>query len=266
LRAKTSEDRKILELIDPVAESQGVEVVRVRLMSGAVRRLQIMAEDPATHDFTIEQCTRLSRAVSAVMDAADPISGEYTLEVSSPGVDRPLTRLADFETYAGLEARVELDRLVENRKRFKGEIAGVEGDTIGLNLEGETEETAWLPFAWVSEAKLVMNDALMKRGAEARAARVAAEGGEEDEEDPLPLAGEGDHEVVERVDDGAAAAAPLPGSAGAPPAAQGESRKNDNAKRKEGADEAQRAPRKPPSPASPVLPPEGGDHDDIGED
>ncbi|MBW3617180.1 MAG: ribosome maturation factor RimP [Proteobacteria bacterium] len=181
MRAKTAEDRKILELIDPVAESQGVRIVRVRLMSGAVRRLQVMAEDPATHDFTINQCTRLSRAISAVLDAVDPISGEYTLEVSSPGIDRPLTRLEDFETFAGLEARVELDRLVENRKRFKGEIAGVEGDTVGLNLEGETEETAWLPFAWVSEAKLVMNDALMERGAEARAARIAAEADEDTE-------------------------------------------------------------------------------------
>ncbi len=181
LRAKTAEDRKILELIDPVAESQGVEIVRVRLMSGAVRRLQVLAEDPATHDFTINQCTRLSRAISAVLDAVDPISGEYTLEVSSPGIDRPLTRLQDFETYAGLEARLELDRLVENRKRFKGEIAGVEGDTVGLNLEGETEETAWLPFAWVFEAKLVMNDALMERGAEARAARIAAEADEDTE-------------------------------------------------------------------------------------
>ena len=181
MRTKTAEDRKLLELIDPVAESQGVEIVRIRLMSGAVRRLQIMAEDPATHDFTIKQCTDLSRAVSQVMDAADPISGEYTLEVSSPGIDRPLTRLKDFETYAGLEARVELDRLVENRKRFKGEIAGVEGDTVGLNLEGEADETAWLPFAWVAEAKLVMNDALMARGAEARAARIAAEAEEDTE-------------------------------------------------------------------------------------
>ena len=231
MRAKTAEDRKILELIDPVAESQGVEIVRVRLMSGAVRRLQIMAEDPATHDFTINQCTRLSRAISAVMDAADPVSGEYTLEVSSPGIDRPLTRLKDFETYAGLEARIELDRLVENRKRFKGEIAGVEGDTVGLNLEGETEETAYLPFPWVSEAKLVMNDALMARGAEARAARLAAEEAEdtddeEDAEGPHPLAGEGDREAVEGVA-ARRGPAPLPGSAGTPPAPRGETHNTD---------------------------------------
>jgi ribosome maturation factor RimP len=183
VRTKTAEDRKLLELIEPVAEAQGVEIVRIRLMSGAVRRLQIMAEDPATHDFTIEQCTRLSRAISQMMDAADPVTGEYTLEVSSPGIDRPLTRLKDFETYAGLEARVELDRLVENRKRFKGELAGVEGDQVGINLEGETEETAYVPFAWIAEAKLVMNDALMKRGAEARAARMAAEDQDNDIEE-----------------------------------------------------------------------------------
>ena len=173
MRAKTTEDRKILELIDPVAESQGVEVVRVRLMSGETRRLQIMAEDPATHDFTIGQCALLSRAISQVLDAADPISGEYTLEVSSPGVDRPLTRLKDFDTYEGLEAKVELDRLVENRKRFKGQVAGTEGDNVAINLEGETEETALVPFAWIAEAKLVLNDELMKRGAEQRAARLA---------------------------------------------------------------------------------------------
>ena len=183
MRTKTAEDRKLLELIDPVAESQGVEIVRVRLMSGAVRRLQIMAEDPATHDFTIEQCTALSRAVSAVMDAADPISGEYTLEVSSPGIDRPLTRLKDFETYAGLEAKIELDRLVEGRKRFRGQIAGIEGENIAVNLEGETEETALVPFAWVGEAKLVLNDELMKRGAAQRAARLEQEQQQSDEEE-----------------------------------------------------------------------------------
>ncbi|MFX9246764.1 ribosome maturation factor RimP, partial [Acinetobacter baumannii] len=89
-----------------------------------------------------------SRAISQVMDAADPISGEYVLEVSSPGVDRPLTRFRDFETYEGLEARIELDRLAEGRKRFKGVLAGVEDDHICIDLEGE-EETALLPFAWI---------------------------------------------------------------------------------------------------------------------
>ncbi len=184
LRAKTAEDRRLLELLEPVAEAAGFEIVRLRLMSGAVRRLQIMAEDPATHDFTIDQCAKLSRSFSQVMDAADPIEGEYTLEVSSPGVDRPLTRLKDFETYECYEARIELDRLVENRKRFKGELAGVDEDgNVGVNLEGESDETAYVPFAWISEAKLVLNDKLMKRGAEQRAARLAEQETETDEEE-----------------------------------------------------------------------------------
>ena len=165
----------MLELLDPVAEAHGYEIVRLRLMGGATRRLQIMAEDPTNHDFPVGQCADLSRAFSEVLDAADPISGEYTLEVSSPGVDRPLTRLEDFDTYEGLEARIELDRLAEGRKRFKGELAGVEGENVGINLEGEDETTVYVPFAWIHEAKLVLNDELMKRGAAQRAARIEQE-------------------------------------------------------------------------------------------
>jgi ribosome maturation factor RimP len=182
LKTKTTEDRNLLQLLEPVAEAEGFEIVRLRLMAGQSRRLQIMAERPADGDLSIDECARLSRAFSAVLDAADPIEGEYTLEVSSPGVDRPLTRLKDFETYAGLEARLELDRLVENRKRFKGEVAGIDGDNVCLDLEGETE-TALIPFAWISEAKLVLSDALMKKGADARAARLAAEAAEAEAED-----------------------------------------------------------------------------------
>ncbi|MBX7249857.1 MAG: ribosome maturation factor RimP [Caulobacteraceae bacterium] len=172
MKTKTAEDRELLELLEPVAQAEGFEIVRLRLMGGNTRRLQIMAERPVDHDIGIDECARLSRALSAVLDAADPISGEYALEVSSPGIDRPLTRLEDFETFEGLEARIELDRLAEGRKRFKGELAGVDGDNVCLNLEGE-EETLLLPFAWIAEAKLVLNDQLMKLGAEQRAARLA---------------------------------------------------------------------------------------------
>ena len=174
LRGKTAEDARLLELLDPMAEAAGYEIVRLRLMGGDhARRLQIMAERP-DGTMLVEDCTALSHAVSEVLDAADPIRGEYTLEVSSPGIDRPLTRLADFETYAGYDARIELDRLVENRKRFKGVLAGVEDGQVAIDLEGE-DETALVPFAWISEAKLVITDQLMKRGADARAARLAAE-------------------------------------------------------------------------------------------
>ena len=174
MRGKTAEDRRLLELLDPVAEATGYEIVRLRLMGGeAGRRLQVMAETP-DGEMVVEDCARLSRAISEVMDAADPIAGEYTLEVSSPGVDRPLTRLKDFANYEGHEARVELDRVAEGRKRFRGVLAGVEDDAIGIDLEGE-DSTAMVPFSWIVDAKLILTDALMKRGAEERAARISAE-------------------------------------------------------------------------------------------
>ncbi|MFY0400278.1 ribosome maturation factor RimP [Brevundimonas naejangsanensis] len=180
MRAKTAEDRALLELIDPVAESLGLAVVRVRLMGGTLRRrLQIMAERQADHDISVEECARLSRAVSEVLDAADPIAGEYLLEVSSPGIDRPLTRLIDFDLFEGLEARLETDRMVEGRKRFKGVVAGTEGENVAIDLDGE-DETALIPFAWLADAKLVLTDELLKRGAALRAARG------EPEDDGLP--------------------------------------------------------------------------------
>ena len=174
MRGKTAEDARLLELLDPVAEAAGYEIVRLRLMGGDhARRLQIMAETP-DGEMNVEDCARLSRAVSEVMDAADPISGEYVLEVSSPGIDRPLTRLEDFEAFEGYEARLELDRLAEGRKRFRGVLAGVEDGQVAIDLEGE-DETALVPFSWIIDAKLVLNDELMKKGAETRAARLAAE-------------------------------------------------------------------------------------------
>ena len=146
MKAKTVEDRALLELIEPVAER------------------------PSDHDIAVEECARLSRAVSEVLDAADPISGEYLLEVSSPGVDRPLTRQSDFDLFEGFEARLETDRMIEGRTRFKGIVAGTDGDNIAIDLEGE-EDTALIPFAWLVDAKLVLTDELMKAGAEKRAAR-----------------------------------------------------------------------------------------------
>jgi ribosome maturation factor RimP len=180
LRGKTREDRSVLELIDPVAEAMGYEVVRVRFTGGTQsRRLQIMAED-AHGDMNVEDCARLSRAIGEVFESADPIEGDYLLEVSSPGVDRPLTRLKDFAAYEGFEARLELDRLADGRKRFKGELAGVEGDNIAIDLEDE-EETALIPFAWITEAKLALTDKLLKHGADQRAARLQREDGLEQE-------------------------------------------------------------------------------------
>ena len=154
-----------------MAEAAGYEIVRLRLMGGANRRLQIMAERP-DGQMEISDCTILSRAISDVMDAADPISTEYTLEVSSPGIDRPLTRLEDFQTYEGLEAKIELDRVAEGRRRFRGRLAGIEDQNVLVDLEGEGD-TAAVPFAWIGEAKLILNDELMQRGAAEREARLA---------------------------------------------------------------------------------------------
>jgi ribosome maturation factor RimP len=181
LRGRTAEDLRLLELLDPVAEAAGYEIVRLRLMGGATRRLQIMGERP-DGQMEVSDCVALSRAISEVMDAADPITGEYTLEVSSPGIDRPLTRLQDFETYAGLEARMELDRLAEGRRRFRGRLAGIEDQNVLIDLEGE-EDTACVPFAWVSEAKLILNDELMQRGAAEREARLGQPDTDSEKED-----------------------------------------------------------------------------------
>lgn len=181
MRGKTAEDKRLLELLDPVAEATGYEIVRLRLTGGERRTLQIMAED-AEGQMGIDDCVKLNRALSEVLEAADPIESEYMLEVSTPGVDRPLTRLRDFETFEGYEAKLELDRLAENRKRFKGTLAGVDGDSVAIDQEGE-DETTLIPFAWLVDARLVLSDELMKRGAEMRAQRLAREAEAEEPEE-----------------------------------------------------------------------------------
>ncbi len=160
MRAKTAIDARLLEIADPVAADLGFEVVRLRVMGGKTKRLQVMAQRP-DGSMIVDDCAKLSRALSAVLDVEDPFSGEWTLEVSSPGVDRPLTTLAHFASWEGHEAKLELDRLVEGRKRFTGELAGVEDGAVAIDLKGE-DETALIPFDWIEDAKLVMSDALIE--------------------------------------------------------------------------------------------------------
>ena len=157
-------------VFEPVIEKAGFKLVRLRIMGGASKTLQVMAERP-DGSMDVEGCTALSHALLDFIEAEDPIEGEYEIEVSSPGIDRPLTRPKDFEAYEGYEVKLELDRLAEGRKRFRGTLAGLEGDQIGIDLEGEAE-TAMIPLSWIVEAKLVLNDDLMKRGAAMRAARL----------------------------------------------------------------------------------------------
>lgn len=167
LKTKTPQDARILDLAEPVAAELGLEVIRVRLMSGKTPRLQIMIDRLDRTGLAVDDCARLSRALSDVLETADPISGEYHLEVSSPGIDRPLTALAHFERWDGYEAKLELDRLAEGRKRFRGILAGVEDGHVLIDMDGE-DETTLIPFDWIAEAKLVLTDALIEADLKAR--------------------------------------------------------------------------------------------------
>ncbi len=158
LIAKAAIDQRMAQIITPVIEDLGYELVRVRLMSGKHTMLQVMADKP-TGGIEVDDCAEISNAISAVLDVEDPIADEYTLEVSSPGIDRPLTRLKDFEMFAGYEAKLETSELIDGRKRFKGELAGVEGDEVLITIE---EGTIGLQFDWLAEAKLVLTDDLIK--------------------------------------------------------------------------------------------------------
>jgi ribosome maturation factor RimP len=158
LIAKAAIDRRMAEIITPVLEDMGYELVRVRLMSGKSTTLQIMADKP-DGGIEVDDCAAISTAISAVLDVEDPILDAYALEVSSPGIDRPLTRLKDFEMFEGYEAKLETAEPIDGRRRFKGELAGVEGDEVLINIE---EGTVGLKFDWLSEAKLVLTDDLIK--------------------------------------------------------------------------------------------------------
>lgn len=155
--AKAPIDQRLAALLVPSMEGMGFELVRLRVMSGKKVTLQIMAERP-DGTMEVEDCAELSRNVSAILDVEDPISGEYTLEVSSPGIDRPLTRLQDFDRWEGHEAKLETDEAIDGRKRFKGILAGTEGNEVLIDIE---EGTIGLDFGWLTDAKLILTDELI---------------------------------------------------------------------------------------------------------
>jgi ribosome maturation factor RimP len=161
LIAKTAIDRRLADIVGPVIEGLGFELVRIRLMGGRTRVLQIMADRP-DGGIGVDECGTISTAVSAVLDVEDPIEENFILEVSSPGIDRPLTRLKDFENWKGWEARIETSELIEGRRRFKGGLMGVEGDEILIEIEeGGQDVTIGLRFDWLSDAKLILTDQLI---------------------------------------------------------------------------------------------------------
>jgi ribosome maturation factor RimP len=158
-------------IIEPAVEAAGFKLVRLRLIGGKSKTLQIMAERP-DGTMNVEGCAELSRALSDFLDAEDPIEGEYNLEVSSPGIDRPLTRLADFTRWAGHEARIELTQAdAKGRKRFKGRLLGLDGTDVTLQTDGSKMsdgENLKFPFRAIAEAKLVLTDKLIEEDLKAR--------------------------------------------------------------------------------------------------
>jgi len=162
LVAKTAIDRRLADIVTPVIEGMGFELVRLRLMSGKTRTLQIMADRP-DGGIVVDECAEISTAVSAALDVEDPIEENYTLEVSSPGIDRPLTRLKDFEVWTGYEARIETTELIDGRRRFKGELAGTEGDEVLITIEDGRDSyvTIGLKFDWLADAKLILTEELI---------------------------------------------------------------------------------------------------------
>ena len=150
---------KIEAMVTPSLEAMGYRLVRVSMTGGQRATLQVMAERLDGAAMTVEDCADISRSLSALLDVADPIAGAYTLEVSSPGIDRPLVRREDFQRFAGFEAKVELSEPVEGRRRFRGRVLGIEGDAVRLLVGTATLE---LPFAAIARAKLVLTDELIR--------------------------------------------------------------------------------------------------------
>ena len=150
--------RKIEDIVSPTVTGMGYELVRVAMSRGG-GTLQIMIEPADGRPMDVEDCATLSRALSAVLDVEDPIPSAYTLEVSSPGIDRPLTREKDYVRWAGHVARVETTQPIEGRRRFKGTLLGLENGTVRIRLDDGAE--ADVPLSHISRAKLELTDALL---------------------------------------------------------------------------------------------------------
>jgi ribosome maturation factor RimP len=162
LTRETGLEARIAHIVDPIAGDLGYELVRVKVSSLNGMTVQIMAERP-DGSMTVEDCETLSRNLSPALDVADPINREYHLEISSPGIDRPLTRAKDFEIWAGHEAKIEMEEAVDGRKRFRGMLLGVRDEQAGIRLPDAPGVTEWwLPIQHIGEARLVLTDELIR--------------------------------------------------------------------------------------------------------
>jgi ribosome maturation factor RimP len=159
---ETGLEARIAHIVEPVAEGLGYRLVRVKVSALNGTTVQIMAERP-DGTMTVEDCERLSRDISPALDVEDPMDRAYNLEVSSPGIDRPLVRRSDFERWAGHLAKVELARPLDGRKRFKGKLVGLDGALAGIEVDTLAgPATVWLPLADIDEARLTLTDALVR--------------------------------------------------------------------------------------------------------
>lgn len=149
---------EVERLLGPPIEGLGYDLVRVRLTGGGTPTLQVMAERRDRREMGVDDCAEISRLVSALLDVEDPIAGSYTLEVSSPGLDRPLVRAEDYDRFAGFEVRVETRRTIEGRKRFRGRLVGCRGSDVVIAVE-DVEHA--IPFGDVLRGKLMLTDALI---------------------------------------------------------------------------------------------------------
>ena len=185
MRAQSELEIRILDMIEPVATGLGLDIVRVRVTGSQTPTLQIMAELP-DGTMTVERCAKLSRAISPVLEAEDPIASEYNLEVSSPGIDRPLVRRTDFERYIGHLVKIEMAAPHEGRKRFRGTIQGLEGGSVRIvrddvkDHKGAQEADVLLPIEDIASANLVLTNALiaesMRRGRDAEREQLEQSG------------------------------------------------------------------------------------------
>ena len=164
---------RVSNIAEPVIEQLGYRLVRVKVSAAEGATIQIMAERP-DGSMTVEDCETISRALSPVFDVNEPMDGAYRLEISSPGIDRPLVRKSDFERFTGHLVKIEMEVPFEGRKRFRGILAGVDGDKTKLKLDAATEGAeateVTLPIPDMSEAKLVLTDELVTQALRAEKA------------------------------------------------------------------------------------------------
>ena len=158
LITKTLLESRILLIAKPIIQDMGFEVIRIRLIDGKSKLIQIMIDSPKMN-ITVDDCANISNELSAAIDVEDPYEDAFNLEVSSPGIDRPLTRLCDFDQWSGYEAKLETTTAIEGQKRFKGILSGIDGDEVLIKLD---IGTIGLKFDWLSDAKLILTDALIR--------------------------------------------------------------------------------------------------------